>query len=175
MLLVGAALLAAQPLGRRGRAEVRAAIAATGTHRAAAWSRAAKTATATGPRAAKAAATTRARTAETAATAGARTAETAGARCKSPGRTIFARTCLADGEAAPLERLRVELLDDLLGLFAVEEFDKGEPARTSGLAIHRHDDVGGFGDGREVGAKISFAGPVGEVPDEQTDSQGFLS
>ena len=34
--------------------------------------------------------------------------------------------------------------------------------------------MGRFRNSREVGAKISFAGPVGKVPDEQTDSQGFL-
>ena len=159
VLLVGTALLAAQPLGRCGRAEVGAAIAAAGTHRGS-WP-GTKTATAaTRPWAAKAA------------------ARTAGARSKSlsgrPWRTIFARTRFADGEAAPLERLCIEPLDDLLGLSAVEELDEGKATRTPGLAIHRHDNVGGFGDGREVGAKISFAGPVGEVPDEQTDSQGFL-
>jgi hypothetical protein len=73
-----------------------------------------------------------------------------------------------------LERLRVEPLDDFLGLRAVGKLDECKPARTPGFTIDRHDDVGGFGDGREVGAKVSFAGPVGKVPDEQTDSQDFL-
>ena len=107
--------------------------------------------------------------------AGPRSAKAAaGTGCESARRTIFARPRLAHGQAAALKRLRVELLDDLFGLAALEELHERKATRTSGLAIDRHDDMGGFGDGREVGAKVSFAGPVGKVPDEQTDSQGFL-
>ena len=93
---------------------------------------------------------------------------------RRPRRTILPCARLADGEVAPLERLRVEPLDDFLGLRALGKLDECKPARTAGFTIDRHDDVGGFGDGREVGAKVSFAGPVGKVPDEQTDSQDFL-
>ena len=54
------------------------------------------------------------------------------------------------------------------------QFDERESARTTGLAIDRHGNVGGLGDGREVGAEVRLARTVGEVPDEQTDCQGLL-
>ena len=43
-----------------------------------------------------------------------------------------------------------------------------------GEKVDGHDYMRRFGNSREVGAKVSFARPVGKVPDEQTDSQGFL-
>ena len=56
----------------------------------------------------------------------------------------------------------------------LRKLDERESARTTGLAIDRHGDVGGLCDGREVGAEIRFARAVREVPDEQTDCQGLL-
>ncbi|HEX5071162.1 MAG TPA: BON domain-containing protein [Vicinamibacterales bacterium] len=167
VFLVLSALLAAQALGRRRRAEIRAAVAAAGTHRpAGAWT--------------SEAAASRTRTAETA--AGPRAAESTASAARARNvplagrarRTIFTRPRFADREVAPLERLRVEALDDLFGLSAIRELHEGKPARTPGFAIDRHHYVGGLGDSRKVGAKVRFAGPVGKVPDEQTDSQGFL-
>ena len=123
----------------------------------------------------------RTRTAEAAAATGSRTAKaaTASARTRAvplTGRTrrsIFTRARFAHRQVAPLEGLRVDPLDDFLGLTAIGKLHERKPTRTSGFTVDRHDYVGGFGDSREVGAKVGFAGPVGKVPDEQTDSQGF--
>jgi hypothetical protein len=73
-----------------------------------------------------------------------------------------------------LKRLRVETLDDFLGVGAVHELDEREPAGASGFPIDRHDDVGRLSDGREVGAEVRFRSAVREIADEQTDCQGFL-
>jgi hypothetical protein len=73
-----------------------------------------------------------------------------------------------------LEWLSVELADDFFGLFAVNELHEGKSARTTGLAVDRHRNVGGLCDGREVGAEICLTGAVWEVPDEQTDCQSLL-
>jgi hypothetical protein len=70
--------------------------------------------------------------------------------------------------------LCVELPDDFGGKRRVGELDEREAARTSRLPIDRHDDVGRFRDGREVGSKISFRRAVRQVSDEQTDCQGSL-
>src|SRR4029079_9040922 len=93
---------------------------------------------------------------------------------ESARRTIFARTRLAHCQTAALKRLLIKPLDDLFRLAAILELHERKATRTSGLAIDGHDYMRRFGNSREVGAKISFAGPVGKVPDEQTDSQGFL-
>jgi hypothetical protein len=73
-----------------------------------------------------------------------------------------------------LKRLRVELADHFFGDRAVRELDEGESPWTTGVAIHRHGNVGGFSDGGEMGSEIRFARAVGKVPDEQTDCQGLL-
>jgi hypothetical protein len=70
--------------------------------------------------------------------------------------------------------LGVEFADNLFRDRTLHEFDKGEPPRSAGLAIHRHDDVRRFGDGGEVGSKIRFTRSVRKIPDEQTDCQGSL-
>lgn len=160
VVLIRSALLAAQALGRRGRTEVRAAVASTRTHRAAAAGAWTAKPAASGTRSAEATTTTgRARSVSL---------------TRRPRRTILAGASLADRQVPSLEGLCVEPLDDLLGLSAIGELHEGKAARTSGFAIDWHDYMGGFGDSREVGAKVRFAGPVGKVPDEQTDSQGFL-
>ena len=171
MFLIRAALLAAQPLRRRRGTEVGAAIAPAGAHRTPAWTGSAKAATTAGPRAAEPT-TARSRSAKTPTAAAAGTgSESSTGRTR---RTIFARPRLADRKIAPLKRLCVKPLDDLFRLATILELHEGKATRTSGLAIDGHDYMGRFGNGREVGAKVSFAGPVGKVPDEQTDSQGFL-
>src|SRR6185436_16362835 len=96
-----------------------------------------------GTRAAEAAATTTAEAAgtwspePTAATTGPRTTEAAAARsgtAETPSgrtharRSIFPRARFAERQVAALERLGVELVDDLLRDGALGEFDKGEPA-----------------------------------------------
>ena len=73
-----------------------------------------------------------------------------------------------------MKGLRVEALDDFLGVAAVGEFDESEAAGAARFAIDRHDNVGRLSDGREVGAKIRLRGAVRKVPDEQTDCQGLL-
>jgi hypothetical protein len=73
-----------------------------------------------------------------------------------------------------LKRLRVELADHFFGDRAVRELDESESAWTTGLAIHRHGNVGGISDGGEMGSEIRLARAVGKVPDEQTDCQGLL-
>ena len=70
--------------------------------------------------------------------------------------------------------LRIEFANDFFRLLAVHKFDERKSARTAGLAIDRHGDVGGLCDRREVGAEIGLTRTVGEVPDEQTDCQGLL-
>ena len=174
MFLVRAALLAAQPLGRCRGTEVGAAIAPAGPHRGSAGTGSAKAATAW-PRAAETT-TARARPAKTT-TARPRSAKptaATGTGCESSRRTIFARTRLTHCQIAALKRLRIKPLDDLFGLAAILKLHERKATRTSGLAIDGHDYMRRFGNSREVGAKVSFAGPVGKVPDEQTDSQGFL-
>jgi hypothetical protein len=73
-----------------------------------------------------------------------------------------------------LKRLRIELADHFFGDRAVRELDKSESAWAARVAIHGHSNVGGFGDGGEMGSEIRFARAVGKVPDEQTDCQGLL-
>jgi len=171
MFLLSALLAAPQTLGRRGGTEVRGSIAA------AAWT--------TGSRSAESTATTEpasswTRAAETSARA--RTSEAAAARTRAAKtsarrtcawRTIFTRARFADGQIAAHERLRVELVDDLLGDGALGEFDKCKAARPPCFAIDRHDDVRGLGDRREVGSEIRFGCPVRKVPYEETDSHSL--
>jgi hypothetical protein len=73
-----------------------------------------------------------------------------------------------------LKGLRIELADHFLSDRAVRKLDKSESTWTTRVAIHRHGNVGGFGDGREMGSEIPFARAVGKVPDEQTDCQCLL-
>jgi hypothetical protein len=168
-------LLVAKTTWRRRRTEVGAAIASAWS--AAGWAThpwARREAAATGTWTPKATTTA----AEAAAT-GSRPAESARARGKPAASrwtrwTIFARARLADRKRPPLERLRVELLDDFFGNGAVPELDECETARTTGLAIDRHGDVGWLGDSRQVSAKVGLTCPVGEVSDEQTDCQDLL-
>ncbi len=144
------------------------------------WGRAERSRRPAGPGSSESAATAEAATtAETAAT-GSRTAK-ASARSRReasrawwPWWTILARARFADRQRPALKRLRVELADDFLRLVTVHELDERESARTTGLAIDRHGDVGGLCDGCEVGAEIGLTRTVGEVPDEQTDCQGLL-
>src|ERR687892_114670 len=53
---------------------------------------------------------------------------------KPPGRgpTVLARAGLARRQVAPLEGLRVEFPDDLVGERPIGELDEGEPARAPG-------------------------------------------
>ena len=175
LVLLRRALLAAKPLGRRGRAEVGAAITTARTHGTASRARSSKSATARTRPSESTAWTWPAKSA-----AWPRSAEPATTRARSeslPGRPrwpILAGARFADREIAPLERLRIETLDDFLGLRAVDKLNEGEATGTPGFPIDRHHDVGGFGDSCEVSAKVGFARPVGQVPDEQTDSQDFL-
>jgi hypothetical protein len=111
-------------------------------------------------------AATRARSAETAARA--RPAEATSRRPRTRW-AIFARACLADGEVPALERLRVELLDDLIRHVSIRELDEGEAAWAPGLSIDRHDDMRRFRDCGEVGAEVGFGRRVGQVSNEQTD------
>jgi hypothetical protein len=168
-----AAFLAAQPFGRRWRSEVGAAIAPAGS----AWGP--ESTAATAPEA------TRARAAEAAAsgTWSAKPAASATEAARSwgiprswwAGRTILAGARFAHGQVAALEWLCVEFLDDRLRDGAFDELDERKPAGPAGLAIDRHDDVRGLGDGGEMSAEISLSRPVGEVPDKQTDCQNFLA
>jgi hypothetical protein len=140
------ALLPTQPLGWGGRTEVSGSIAAAGTGRRTAGASRAWTETA--------AHWSWTATAEPA--AGRSRASKAAAGRTWTGWTIFTRTRLADGEVAALERLRVELLNDLVGDVAVGKLDEREPARPAGFTIHRHDDVGRFRNDGEMGAEVGF-------------------
>ena len=137
-------LLPTQALWRRRRTEVRRTIASTRTGR---W-----TAQSTGPRSAKSA--PRARSAETA-SSWARSAEAAAWRPRT-WRPVLAGSCLAHGKVPALKRLRVELLNDLIGDFAIRELNEREPTRPASLTIDRHNDMRRFRDGGEVGAKVGF-------------------
>jgi hypothetical protein len=187
VILLGAFLVPQAP-GRRRGTEVRAAIASTGSRRPAWSARCETTAATTRPWAAEATTAAWTRAAESAATttseataAGARAAEAATARAwpAEAGSwwtwaTILAGTRFAHREWAPLEWLRVELTNDFFGLLAVCKLDECKSARTTGLPIDRHGDVGRLCDGREVCPEIGLARAVGEVSDEQTDCQGLL-
>ena len=78
-----------------------------------------------------------------------------------------------DLERAAAHVLTVQVLNGACCIGA-RHLDEREPARAAGLAIDRHDDVGRLSDGREVGSKVRFGGTVREIPDEQTNCQGFL-
>jgi hypothetical protein len=171
-------LLVAKTTGRRWRPEVRAPIASTGSGR-----RAAHTAGA-GSEAAAATAwpwatktTTPTSEAATAWTWSTETTRTGSEATACPWRTrpaILARARFADRQRTSLGGLRVEFLDNFFGDGAIGELDERETARTTGLAIDRHGNVGWLGDGSQVSSKISLTCPVGEIPDEQTDCQGLL-
>ena len=167
LVFSGAALLGVtEPLGWCRRAEVRRAVAAAWSRRSAAKSaRPRCKPAASGPRREATSAWTR--SAEPAAATEA--TWTRGAR-----RAILTRTRFADSQAASLEGLGVESLDDFFGGSPLDELDERESARPAGLAIDRHDDVGRFCDGREVGFEIRFGRTVRQVSDEQTDCQSFL-
>jgi hypothetical protein len=176
VFLLRALLAAAQPLGWRGRTEIRGAVAAAaGTARprateASAAAKAPAAAKAAAPRtwAAKPTTATRTRPAE----AAARTrAAISAARWSRAWRTIFPCARFTDRKIAPHEGLRVELLDDFFGDAALSELDERKPARTSSFAIDRHHNVSRFGDRCEVSSEICFGRAVGEVPYEETDSQ----
>jgi hypothetical protein len=66
--------------------------------------------------------------------------------------------------------LLVEPVDRLFGDVALEELNEGKPARATGVAIDRNDDVGGIADGREVRPQIRFCCPIRHVAYEQTYS-----
>jgi hypothetical protein len=170
VFLLRALLAAAQPLGRRGRTEIRGSVAvAAGAARtrSAEATTAAKTAA---PRTGAAKTTAATRTWPTEAAAGTRAAiSTAG--WSRTRRTIFPCARFADRKIAPHEGLRVELLDDFFGDAALRELDEREPARTSRLAIDRHHNVSGFSDRCEVTSEIRFGRAVRKVPYEETDSQ----
>jgi hypothetical protein len=164
-------LRTAQTLGWSGRAEVGGAIASTGSGRAAVAATAGPRATETAWSSTEAAATGT-RTTEPARGTRPRTAEAAGTW--SAWRTILTRARFADRQAASLERLRVEALDDLFSFLAFDELDKREAAGAAGLTIDRHDDMGGLCDWRKVSTEVSLRGAVGQIPDEQTDCQVLL-
>jgi hypothetical protein len=185
VLLLRAALLrAAQPLGRCGRAEVGAAIAPARPRRSAetsaAWTRSTKPSTRAWPAEAAAGAPSTKPTATTAKAAAAwtRAAEAATRWTRAEPawtwwRTVLARPRFAHRKVATHERLRVELVDDLLGDVPLGKFNERKSTRTSGFAIDRHDDVRGLGDRREVRSEIRFGCAVREVPYEETDSHGL--
>jgi len=147
LVILLAPLLAAKALRGGRRAEVGTAIASAGTRRRTARTartrpetaraRAAETATRSpGARRAKATAPTGTRrTAEAARTRAAETAR------PGTGWPVFPGPGLADGEAPPLEGLRVEFPDDFFSDGAFGELDERKAARTAGLAIDRHDYV----------------------------------
>src|SRR5712691_9302777 len=162
-------LAAAESLWRRGRTEVGRAISAAARTAGTRTTEAAATAKTTAARPWSAEATSAwTRTAEAAPRPGTAETTTGGTRT---GWTIFPRARFADRQVAAHERLRVEFVDDLLGNGALGELDERESARASRFAVHGHDDMGGLGDGREVGSEIRFRRAVREVPYEQTDSQ----
>lgn len=172
------AFLVSQSPGRRRGTEVRAAIPSASSRWSSrtAWSEATAAATATRTWAAEAATAA----AEAAASGTwATEAATAGARPEASRpwwarRAILSGARFADGERPALERLRVKLANDFFCLRAVDKLDERKSARTTGLAIDRHGDVGRLCNGCKVGAEISLARTVGEVADEQTDCQGLL-
>lgn len=170
-------LLVAKATGRRWRSEVRAAIASTGSrwraaHTAGARSEAATTSRPWPPK--TPATTTEAAAARTWSTEATWTRREATALPWRTRSTIFARPRFADRQRASLEGLGVEFPDDFFGNGAIGELNERETARTTGLAIDRHGNVGWLGDGSQVSSKISLTCPVGEIPDEQTDCQGLL-
>ena len=92
----------------------------------------------------------------------------------SAGPAIFARARFADRERPAVEHLTVELLNRLFGVRAVEKLDERKTARPTGLAVDRQHDVRRRRDGAEVRAQVGFSGGVGQVADEEADSQSSL-
>ena len=101
-----------------------------------------------------------------------RAGRTAGARRAGPA--IFARPRFADRQRTAVEHLTVELLNRLLGLRAVEKLDERKTARPARLAVDRQDDLEGGATAPKYGAQIGFSGGVGQIADEQADSQSSL-
>ena len=126
------------------------------------WSRAGK------PARSRCTEAARARAAETSATwpAGTGPAETTR---PGPGRTILARTRLADRERASLERLLVESSDSFLGDSSIRVIDESESARPAGLPIGGKHYLGGFSDTRQVISQLCLCCRVRQVANEQTN------
>jgi hypothetical protein len=159
VVLLGALFCPAQTFGRGGRTEVRAAIAAPWSGRRAAgpsesWR------TKTAAEGARAEPATRARSTESSA---------GRSRTEAAWRPVLPSSRLADCEAATLEGLGVEALDDFFRGRTFREFYEREATWPTGFAINRHDDMGGLSDGGEVDAEIRFTRSIREIPDKQTD------
>jgi hypothetical protein len=134
----------------------------------------AEAATAGTRRATAAAETTRTRTAETAAPAWTRPAESA--RPRRTARTaIFAGARFAHGERTSIEHLSVEPLNRLFGVGALDEFHERESAWTTSFPIDGQHDLRGLRDRPKVGSQIRFGRAIGQIPDEQADSQSTFS
>jgi hypothetical protein len=165
------ALLTPQPLRRRRRTEIGAAVASARTRGAAGSPESTRPGgEATRSGAAEPARSARTRSAEPTTWPG--TAEAS--RPWPARRAILTGACLAYGKTPSLKGLRVEFLDDVFGDRTIREFHEREAAGTTGLAIDRHDDMGRFCDGGKVGSKVRFTRSVRQVPDEQTDCQCSL-
>ena len=155
------ALLVAQALGRCRRTEVRAAIASAGSGWSARTARSEAAATATGPGSTEATATAEAATPPKPPGRGPpKPPPGRGAKPPEPGgrggRSSRARASLT-ASGRPWNGCASNLRMTSSAFVTVDELDERKSARTTGLAIDRHGDVGGLCDGREVGAEIGLS------------------
>src|SRR5262245_41977067 len=105
----------------------------------------------------------------------ARTRSAASAGAWTTGAAIFTRARLADGERTAVEYLTIETLNRLLGVGALGELHERESARTAGLSIDGQHDLRGLRDRAKVRSQIRFGCAIGQIPDEQTNSQSTFS
>src|SRR5262249_33610139 len=105
----------------------------------------------------------------------ARTRSAESARSWTTGTAIFTRARFADSERTSVEHLTIETLDRLLGVGALGELDERESARTAGFSIDGQHDLRGLRDRSKVGSQIRFGCAIGQIPDEQTNSQSTFS
>jgi hypothetical protein len=71
--------------------------------------------------------------------------------------------------------LTVESLNCLLGVGSLHELHECESAWTAGFSIDGEHDLRGLRDRSKVGSQIRFGCAIGQIPDEQTNSQSTFS
>jgi hypothetical protein len=71
--------------------------------------------------------------------------------------------------------LAVESLNRLLGVRSLDELHERESAWTARFSIDGEHDLRGLRDRPKVGSQIRFGCAIGQIPDEQTNSQSTFS
>jgi len=71
--------------------------------------------------------------------------------------------------------LSIESLNGFLGLRPLGELDERKPAGPSRFTVDREHDLRWRCNASEIATKVGLGGGVGEVANEQTDSQSTIS